>query len=191
MPTWYKAGCSLQFNPWLTSGWLLAYFWELKWSFNLSATRFSNRSSLASAQEGDKTGSNIDFQTTEGSSPSSKASTNYVNNQRQSMNSSATNSRPVSQSLHKEYSEYATWKNQFQEQDLKPYNEIRGLSYIPWLIFVTKTGRPLDIHKIPQHDFIKVDNRFLLKSQRANGVHYCTSVSFENHQLLSYLNPTR
>ena len=33
------------------------------------------------------------------------------------MNSSATTSRPASQSLHQEYSEYATWKNQFQERD--------------------------------------------------------------------------
>lgn len=87
-----------------------------KGQLDTSPSRFSKRPSLISAIEADKTGSKTDVHTTgsRSSNRSSKASTNYVNNQRQSMNSIATNSRPVSQSLHQEYSEYATWKNQFQ-----------------------------------------------------------------------------
>ena len=74
----------------------------------------------------DKTGSKVDLQTSGSgssnrSSTNSKTSTNFVNNQRQSMNSTATNSRPASQSLHQEYSEYATWKNQFQGRDHKSF----------------------------------------------------------------------
>ena len=88
-------------------------------AFSKSPSRFSKRPSLESASETEKTGSKVNVQNSASSnrsSTNSKASTNYVNNQRQSMQSNATNSRPASQSLHQEYSEYATWKNQFQER---------------------------------------------------------------------------